>query len=233
VGDVDAGVAEFGAGGGIGAEGGGGVFGAVAFAGGEGEGGEEEQEEGGGFHGSPFSSPGHYKCEGEKGEVKMRGGRIMAAFGFCHLENTMSMMRVAVMAIVVAGAGMVWAEGAATGPATSMPAATIPAGAIAPTDKDALGKSEGKEITVVGKVSRASWISSGTIMFINFEGNQRGDFVGIVKKENKETLDKAFEGDMAKALTGKKVTLTGKVLKYKDTPQIEVTKAEQVVVEKE
>ncbi len=102
------------------------------------------------------------------------------------------------------------------------------------TDVETIQKSVSKEITVKGKVGEARWTRSGNIMFINFDKVKRNDFVAIAKKENKEALDKAFGGDFAKAIDGKTITVSGLVTTFKETPQIEVTKPEQVkIIEEE
>lgn len=98
------------------------------------------------------------------------------------------------------------------------------------TDVETIQKSVSKEITVKGKVREARWTKSGNILFINFDKIKRTDFVAIAKKENKEALDKAFGGDFAKALDGKTITVSGLVTTFKETPQIEVTKPEQVKI---
>ncbi len=119
---------------------------------------------------------------------------------------------------------------------TTQPASqptTAPATQSAPisaNDKDAIEKATDSVATIIGKVSEAHWITSGSIMFIDFAGNKRGDFTAILKVANREALDKAFAGDIAAALDLKKIAVTGKIVKYKGTSQIEIITPDQIVI---
>ena len=71
---------------------------------------------------------------------------------------------------------------------------------------------------------------SGSMPFINFTGNQRGQFVGIVKHEHMEAVTRAIGADLKPALTGKTVELRGEVVLYKGVPEIIVTNGMQLSV---
>jgi DNA/RNA endonuclease YhcR with UshA esterase domain len=131
---------------------------------------------------------------------------------------------VAVLALVAAA----WAEDAPKG---EKPAGEGAAAVIKASDKDALEAAKGKQATVEGTVSEAGWSKSGKVMNIKFEGADESGFVAVVFQRDKEAFDKAFDGDAAKGLTGKKVTVTGKVGTFRDKPQIILNKPEQVKVE--
>jgi hypothetical protein len=113
-------------------------------------------------------------------------------------------------------------------PKEDKPAATAPAGdVIEATDIEKLKAAAGKTVTAHGKVSGIFKAKSGRVL-INFEGANR-DFVAMIQKENADAVDKGFDGDVGN-LTGKSINVTGEVALFKDKPQIEVTKAEQIVV---
>jgi len=111
------------------------------------------------------------------------------------------------------------------------PAATAPAPAdkageiVEATDIDKLKAAAGKTVTVHGKVSQVFKASSGRIL-INFEGAGRA-FSGMITKDNAEAVNKGFEGDVA-TLKDKTINLTGTVTLFKENPQIEITKPEQI-----
>jgi DNA/RNA endonuclease YhcR with UshA esterase domain len=116
--------------------------------------------------------------------------------------------------------------------ATPTPAPTptpVPAPIILSVDDTAaIQASMGKTITVEGKVLEAFWVK-GTIMLITFRAEKTG-FLAVVLSKNKTNLNDAFSGDMANALKGKTVRITGTVSDHKSRPQIEIEKAEQVKV---
>ena len=116
--------------------------------------------------------------------------------------------------------------------ATASAPASAPAiaGRFAVKDTDGLKIATGKEATVFGEISRISPSPSGSLTFVNFKGLQRGDFSVIIKKENKDVIDKAFDGDLTKALKGKSVEITGVILDYQGHPEIEVTKPGQIKI---
>lgn len=85
--------------------------------------------------------------------------------------------------------------------------------------------------TVVGKMARVSGkiIRVGharTIHFLNFDNNRPGDFTAVIRENNignfRQTLEEAYEGKL--------VTITGLVTTYRDKPQIQVAKPEQIKV---
>ena len=121
-----------------------------------------------------------------------------------------------------------FADDAATQPAAATAPASQPASFQA-TDKDAIAKAVDSTVTVTGTVSRTNWYND-EILFINFKGTERGDFTVIARQENREALDKAFKGDVASALDGKKIAVTGKVVMYRGHPEIVITRPEQVSI---
>ena len=116
--------------------------------------------------------------------------------------------------------------------ATSQPS-TKPAGEIIEV-KDAAKLKEmiGTEVTVRGKVSEVFVPRSGTVSIFNFEGLERRAFNVVVPKANLEAVNAGFEGDVAAAVKGKTITVTGTVADYRGNPQIQLTKPEQLRIEK-
>ena len=88
----------------------------------------------------------------------------------------------------------------------------------------------GKIATVKGRVQNVSSTNTSSIYFINFAGNARGGFVGIVRKDNHDALVKALGGELSGALAGKDIELRGEVVLFKDAPQIVITSASQITV---
>ena len=116
--------------------------------------------------------------------------------------------------------------------ATSQPASTEPSTqpvTLQATDKEAIAKAIGSKATITGTVSRTNWYND-SILFINFKDTKRGDFTVIAKADNREALDKAFAGDLAKAVDGKKISVTGTIVKFRTTPQIEITAPDQLTI---
>jgi hypothetical protein len=104
------------------------------------------------------------------------------------------------------------------------------------SDKAALTAAIGKPVVVRGTIKKADWSKSGKVMNVEFEGSE---LIGAVFEQNKESINAATDGDAAKKWTGAKVKLTGKLERYggrakalEGRPQIVITKAEQVTVEK-
>ena len=109
---------------------------------------------------------------------------------------------------------------------------TAPAGeTIEATDIDKLKESVGKTVTAHGKVSDTFKANSGRIL-INFEGANR-DFVAMITKDSAEAVNAGFDGGVTKAVDGKTINVTGEVKLFRDKPQIEVSKPEQIKIEAE
>jgi endonuclease/exonuclease/phosphatase family metal-dependent hydrolase len=101
-------------------------------------------------------------------------------------------------------------------------------------DHDAIRAAVGKIVAVRGKVHDVGRTRTGSINFLNFDGNQRGQFVGIVKGEDMAAVMEALGGELKARLTGKTVELRGELILYKgkdgDVPEIVVTGGNQIRV---
>jgi len=157
------------------------------------------------------------------------------------MMNRLSMLAVAV---VLSGFGVALAEYVppgqtpATKPAepTSQPSAA--GGAIQATDTAGLAAKKGEIITVEGVIEYAGWGKSGKVLNVKFKDTDKdkGILVSAFTK-SKEKLDAAFSSDAAKAWTGAKVQITGKLEPYggkikewADRLQIIVQNPEQVKI---
>jgi DNA/RNA endonuclease YhcR with UshA esterase domain len=94
----------------------------------------------------------------------------------------------------------------------------------------------GKEAVVSGTVESAKWTKTGKTLQVKFKDAPE-DFRVVAYGQNRAELDKAFEGDIAKNLEGKRVEVTGKVRKYpgkveswKKFTEVQVRKPEQIKV---
>jgi DNA/RNA endonuclease YhcR with UshA esterase domain len=98
------------------------------------------------------------------------------------------------------------------------------------SDHDAIRAAVGKVVAVRGKVHDVGRTRTGSITFLNFEGNQRGQFVGIVKAENLAAVTETLGGELKATMTGKTVEVRGEIILYKDIPEIVVTGGNQIRV---
>jgi len=90
----------------------------------------------------------------------------------------------------------------------------------------------GTEVTIRGKVTEVFVPNSGNISIFNFEGIGRRDFNVVVRKANLDAVNGGFDGDVAKAVKDQTVSVTGKVALYRENPQIQLEKPEQLKIEK-
>ncbi len=113
-------------------------------------------------------------------------------------------------------------------PATQPGATTQPAEKLEASNFDALKAAVDKTVTVTGTIARTGWSPRGNILFINFEGIDRNGFGVVVPKDNKDAV--AAHGEDAAALVGKQVEITGKIVLYREKPQIQIATADQIKV---
>ena len=106
--------------------------------------------------------------------------------------------------------------------------------AIDATDKAALAGAIGRDVVVTGTIKSAAWSASGKVMNVEFA---ESELLAAVFERSKEAMNKAFGGDAARAWTGAKVTVSGKLEKYggrskrlEGRPQIVISSVEQVKV---
>ena len=132
---------------------------------------------------------------------------------------------VIVVALLVCGT-LTWADDA---PA-AQPATAPSSGILHPGDKDALAAAADKDVVIEGTIDKASWSSSGKVMKATFQDGADSKLSVIIFSSNKDKFDKAFNGDVAKTLTGAKVRLKGHLKDYKGTPEIVLDNVDQVTI---
>jgi DNA/RNA endonuclease YhcR with UshA esterase domain len=97
-------------------------------------------------------------------------------------------------------------------------------------DGQGIRAAQGKLVAIKGRVQNVGQTRTGTIQFINFQGNTRGQFCGIIRAANQEAVVTGLGANIKSALSGKTVELKGKVMLFEGTPQIEITRSDQVKV---
>lgn len=99
---------------------------------------------------------------------------------------------------------------------------------IPATDTEAIRRKQGETAVVEGVVHSAFWVRNQVLM-ITFQ-EERGGFVAVSFARNREALDGAFGGDLAGAVAGKRIQVTGGVTEHNYRPQIVVESAEQLKI---
>ncbi|MCC5850834.1 MAG: hypothetical protein JJU29_22320 [Verrucomicrobia bacterium] len=95
-------------------------------------------------------------------------------------------------------------------------------------DTEAIVNHMDREVIVEGKVHSAFWVRN-QVMLITFREREEG-FLAVVFAGNRRKLNEAFGGDMAKALGGKSVRISGTVSEYRSRPQIVIDEPEQLSI---
>jgi hypothetical protein len=116
--------------------------------------------------------------------------------------------------------------------ASSSPPATQPSsgagGKIDASDPDAVQHAIGSRVTLEGTIEKAAWSSSGKVLKATFKGNDKLTLVAFQSK--KDDLDKAFNGDVAGAMTGSKVQVSGLLKQFKGSPEMVIDDAKQLTI---
>jgi DNA/RNA endonuclease YhcR with UshA esterase domain len=109
---------------------------------------------------------------------------------------------------------------------TTAPSSSI----LHPGDKDAVAAAADKDVTIEGVIDQAAWSSSGKVMKATFKDGGETKLAAIIFSSNKDKFDKAFGGDVTKALTGAKVRLKGHLKDYKGSPEIVLDNVDQLTI---
>ena len=117
----------------------------------------------------------------------------------------------------------------ATAPASKAQSSPV-SGTLRADDHAAIAAAAGQRVTVRGKVQNVGATPNGSIQFINFAGNDRGQFVAIVRKEHQDKVAAEFGGDLKAGLTGREVEITGEIVLFNKTPQIAIAEGSQITV---
>lgn len=95
-------------------------------------------------------------------------------------------------------------------------------------DTKAIEAKLGEKITVEGTVQESFWVR-GDVLMITFRKEEEG-FIAVSFRKHRKVLDEAFEKDVAKHLTGKRIRIRGTVKEYKYRPQIVISDPAQLTV---
>ena len=98
------------------------------------------------------------------------------------------------------------------------------------TDREALVARAGSRAKVRGRVSRIGELRNGRLTFINFSGNPRDGFVGVVGLAARARLSKQFPQGLHNALLEKDIVLEGVITLYRGSPQIELASPGQLQI---
>jgi len=98
------------------------------------------------------------------------------------------------------------------------------------SDKAAIGAAMGKDVELEGVVSSAEWSSSGKVMLIKFEKTDESKVAAAVFEKKRESMDKAFNGDLAKSLIGAHVRIKGMLKDFKGRPEVIVDMPSQITI---
>jgi endonuclease YncB( thermonuclease family) len=98
-------------------------------------------------------------------------------------------------------------------------------------DREALISRAGTRAKVRGRVSRIGELRNGRLTFINFSGNRRDGFVGIVGRGGRSRFLKQFPQGLENALLEKDVVLEGVITLHRGTPQIELESPSQLQID--
>ncbi len=138
------------------------------------------------------------------------------------VDETLRDLRRAETAAHLAGRGA-WASSRVKTPPPPESAREVAAG-----DRKKLLSLAGHKARVTGRISRIGALPDGRITFLNFDGNQREDFVAIVREGSLPALKKHFPAGLEQALVGRDVIIEGLITLFRDTPQIEIEHPAQI-----
>jgi hypothetical protein len=113
----------------------------------------------------------------------------------------------------------------ASQPATEPSAATIKA-----SDKDAITANMDKDVVIEGVIDKAEWSATGKVMKATFKDGADSKLSAIIFVKNRDAFDKAFSGDVTKALDGASVRIKGKLKEYRDAPEIVLDSPDQITI---
>ena len=94
-------------------------------------------------------------------------------------------------------------------------------------DKSAIEAAMPHAVTVAGTVSEIK--GNDNAVTINFNGTENSRFYAVVLKRNRDVVENVY-GQRLKSLAGKRVQISGKIVEYRQTPEIVVSSPDQIVV---
>lgn len=143
-----------------------------------------------------------------------------------NVSEQISALRTAETRARLEGAGA-WGLARETGTIPPPPPGQV---AFEASDRKGLFSSAGRLVTVRGQVGHIAALPKGRITFVDFEGNGEGDFVGIIRADFLPLFREQFPEGLEAALAGKEVILKGVITLYRNIPQIELQRPDQLTV---
>ncbi|HEY2589301.1 MAG TPA: hypothetical protein VGI81_26385 [Tepidisphaeraceae bacterium] len=95
-------------------------------------------------------------------------------------------------------------------------------------DPAALAAATGSPVIVHGTAASAEWSTTGRVMRIEFVGAEKSRFYAALFPRDREPFDKKYGGDVAKALDGAEVRITGTLQLYRGRPEIILNRVDQL-----
>lgn len=95
---------------------------------------------------------------------------------------------------------------------------------------DGIKAAMGKVVKVEGVVRDSQWSKSGKILRIQFEGAEQTRFLAVIFSSEKEQFNRAYKGDVAKTLMGAIIRVQGKLVLYKELPEIVIKDESQLEI---
>ncbi len=102
-------------------------------------------------------------------------------------------------------------------------------GPVNALDTTRLRELEGRDIVVYGTVTRIGQSPKGRLHFLNFD-QRRGGFTALIRDANFGRLVAELGGSLEERFVGKVVEVSGTLTLHRGTPQIEITRADQLRV---
>jgi hypothetical protein len=97
-----------------------------------------------------------------------------------------------------------------------------------------------EEAFVEGKCVSAEWSATGKVMNVEFEGTNESRFTAVIFVRARPRFDEGFAGDVAKAIAGKRLRLSGTITLYggrdekrKQDPQMVLAQPSQITIYEE
>jgi DNA/RNA endonuclease YhcR with UshA esterase domain len=129
--------------------------------------------------------------------------------------------------VVAISFAAIWSLCGLPAPAADSPQGAKQLAAIDAADKSAIDAAMPHDVTVAGTISDIK--SAESVTSINFKGAEKSQFYVVVMQRNREPVEKVY-GEGLKSLAGKSVKITGKLVEYRDKPEIIVSSPEQIVL---
>lgn len=117
---------------------------------------------------------------------------------------------------------------AATRNARAQSAAVGPVEEVDPLNAEDLLKREGQIVRVTGVIVNHGASTSGSYQFLNFSKDYRA---GLTLLFNRATNPEEFEPERLRAYVNKRVMVEGKLIRFRDIPEIEISSLSEIKVE--